>query len=196
MSRHPEPDADYSFPHFVPHITLSSLRPTASETREWAMRTLHEAIPLGQCPVPVYFERIAAGDDYFHSIFVAIAPSPELVSLLAALVAPRQAPARTPYSPGFLHFSLYYIADEEAHLRVRLLQELERDNVVRHTVDGLGVVLECGAGAGEDSTGSDPGMVDGALTGFTGTQIWTVACEGPVERWVILDKILLANSDS
>lgn len=184
MSRHPEPGADGSFPHFVPHITLSSLRPTASESREWAVRTLHEAIPLGQRPVPVYFESIAAGDHYFRSIFVALKPSPELVSLLAALVTPRQAPARTPYSPAFLHFSLYYIADEEAHLRGRLLQELERENAVRHAVDG--VVLECGAGTD----------VDGALTGFTGTQIWTVACEGPVEGWEILDKFSLANSDS
>jgi len=81
-------------------------------------------------------------------------------------------------------------------MRERLLRELERENVVRHAVDGLEVVLECGARAGEDRTGSASGKADGALAGFTGTQIWIVDCEGPVEGWEVLDKILLANSDS
>jgi 2',3'-cyclic-nucleotide 3'-phosphodiesterase len=192
MNRHPKPSADHSFPHFLPHVTLATLRPTAPESRDSTVLTLREAVPLGQRAVPVRFARVVAGDHYFRSIFVALAPSPELVSLRATL-----AEAGTPHPPAFPHLSLYYIADEEAHTRERLLQELERENVVRHAVNGLEVVLQCGTGtgAGEDSTGSGSGTTDGALAGFTGTQIWIVDCEGPVEGWKVLGKILLANSD-
>jgi 2',3'-cyclic-nucleotide 3'-phosphodiesterase len=195
MNRHPKPGADHSFPHFHPHVTLATLQPTASEPCDSTVLTLREAVPLGQRTVPVRFARVVAGDHYFRSIFVALAPSPELVSLRAVLAA-----AGTPHPPAFPHLSLYYIADEEAHTRERLLQELERENVVRQAVDGLEVVLECGAGsgagAGEDSAGSGSGTADGALAGFTGTQIWIVDCEGPVEGWKVLGKIQLANSDS
>ena len=190
MNRHPKPGAERSFPHFHPHVTLATLNPAAE--RDSTVLTLREAVPLGQCTVPVRFARVIAGDHYFRSVFVALVPSPELVRLRAALAA-----AGTPHPPAFPHLSLYYIADEEPHTRERLLQELERENVVRHAADGQEVVLECavGHGAGDDnSTGSqDDG---GALTGFTGTQIWIVDCEGPVEGWKVLDKILLAKSDS
>ncbi|KAH9050598.1 hypothetical protein EDB84DRAFT_1447834 [Lactarius hengduanensis] len=201
MNRHPEPGAAQSFPHFHPHVTLATLRPPiASESssepaavaRDSTMLTLREAIPLGQRAVPVHFARVVAGDHYFRSVFVALAPSPELVRLRAALAA-----AGTPHPPAFPHLSLYYIADEEAHTRERLLQELEREDVIRHAANGQEVVLECGgpgAVAGADVAG--PGMTDrGALASFTGTQIWIVDCEGPVEGWKVLDKILLAKSD-
>lgn len=89
-------------------------------------------------------------------------------------------------SPAFPHLSLFYIADEEAHTRVRFLQEMEREGVVRHSADGLSVALRC-AQVGEGD--------DGVLEGFTATQIWIVDCEGPVEEWKVLDKILLAPSD-
>ena len=189
MNRHPKPGAERSFPHFHPHVTLATLN-TAAE-RDSTVLTLREAVPLGQCAVPVRFARVIAGDHYFRSVFVALVPSPELVRLRAALAA-----AGTPHPPAFPHLSLYYIADEEPHTRERLLQELERENVVRHAAEGQEVVLECavGHGAGDDNTGSqDDG---GALAGFTGTQIWIVDCEGPVEGWKVLDKILLAKSDS
>jgi 2',3'-cyclic-nucleotide 3'-phosphodiesterase len=200
MNRHPKPGAERSFPHFHPHVTLTTLGPTAAASesesaaaaaRDSTVLTLREAVPLGQCAVPIRFARVIAGDHYFRSIFVALVPSPELVRLRAALAA-----AGTPHPPAFPHLSLYYIADEEPHTRERLLQELERENVVRHTADGLEVVLECAAGAGDDNdhTGSSPD--GGALAGFTGTQIWIVDCEGPVEGWKVLDKILLAKSDS
>ena len=192
MNRHPKPGADHSFPHFHPHVTLTTLRPTASEsaaTTATTVLTLREAVPLGQRAVPVRFARVVAGDHYFRSVFVALAPSQELVRLRAEL-----AEAGTPHPPAFPHLSLYYIADEEAHTRERLLQELERENVVRQAADGQEVVLECAGGAGDDGTGSD--TVGGTLAGFTGTQIWIVDCEGPVEGWKVLDKILLAKSDS
>ncbi|KAF8264223.1 2',3'-cyclic-nucleotide 3'-phosphodiesterase [Lactarius quietus] len=192
MNRHPKPGADHSFPHFHPHVTLATLRPTASDSaaRDSTVLSLREALPLGQRTVPVRFARVVAGDHYFRSVFVALAPSPELVHLRAALAA-----AGTPHPPAFPHLSLYYIADEEADTRERLVQELERENVVRLAADGQEVVLECGGtGAGGDGIGS--GTAEGAMAGFTGTQIWIVDCEGPVEGWKVLDKILLAKSDS
>jgi len=192
MNRHPKPGAERSFPHFHPHVTLATLGPesdSAAAARDLTVLTLREAVPLGQCAVPVRFARVVAGDHYFRSVFVALVPSPELVRLRAALAA-----AGTPHPPAFPHLSLYYIADEEPHTRERLLQELERENVVRHAADGLEVMLECAGGAGDDDNiGSPDG---GALAGFTGTQIWIVDCEGPVEGWKVLDKILLAKSDS
>ncbi len=193
MNRHPKPGAEHSFPHFHPHVTLATLCPpvaseSSSEQRDSTVLTLREAVPLGQRVVPVRFARVVAGDHYYRSVFVALAPSPELVHLRAALAA-----AGTPHPPAFPHLSLYYIADEEAHTRERLLQELERENVVRHAADGQEVVLDCG-GAGADTADSGMGY-GGALAGFTGTQIWIVDCEGPVEGWKVLDKILLANSD-
>jgi 2',3'-cyclic-nucleotide 3'-phosphodiesterase len=181
MNRHPKPGAEHSFPHFHPHVTLATLQHSSSAERDSIVLTLREAVPLGQRTVPVRFSRVVAGDHYYRSIFVALAPSPDLVSLRAALAA-----ADTPHPPAFPHLSLYYIADEEAHTRERLLQELERENLVRQAADGHEVVLECGAGSG---------TADGALAGFTGTQIWIVDCEGPVEGWKALDKILLAKSD-
>ncbi len=91
-------------------------------------------------------------------------------------------------SPAFPHLSLFYIADEEAHARVRFLQEMEREGVVRHSQDGLSVALRCGEGDDGDEG-------DVVLQGFMGTQIWIVDCAGPVEEWKVLDKILLATSD-
>ena len=194
MDRHPEPGTEHSFPHFLPHVTLALMPPSkhlSPAARAAIVLTLREAIPLGQRAVPVRFARVVAGDHYHRSVFVALAPSPELVALRATLAA-----AGTLHPPSFPHLSLYYIADEEAHTRERLLQELEREGVVRNAVDGQEAVLQCagvGVGAGADGAGSRTG--NGALTGFTGTQLWIVDCEGPVKGWEVLDKILLAQSD-
>ena len=157
---------------------------------------LREAMPLGQRAVHVRFARVLAGDHYFRSIYVAIAPSPELAQLRAALALPAQVGGGKPVvvgpdsPPAFPHLSLYYVADEEAHTRARFLQELEREDVVRHSADGLTVTLRCAGGAGED--GGD-GKGDGVLESCICTQIWIVDCEGPVEGWKVLDKILLAK---
>ena len=168
---------------------------------------LREAIPLGQRAVHVRFARVLAGDHYFRSIYVAIAPSPELAQLRASLALPGPAQGggknskpvavavRGPDSPpAFPHLSLYYVADEEAHARARFLQELEREDVVRHSADGLTVALRCAGevGAGEDG-GVGGGEGDGVLESCICTQIWIVDCEGPVEGWKVLDKILLAK---
>ena len=231
MSRHPEPSAPRSFPHFHPHITLAAVggtprRPIAggddgeapstgprnSDAGSGPLATdpggpgpdpsvllaLREAIPLGQRAVHVRFARALAGDHYFRSIYVVIAPSAELAQLRAALAAQggRGGGGKGPDSPpAFPHLSLYYVADEEAHTRARFLQELEREDVVRHSADGLSVALRCAAGEGEDEgAGAGAGAEgDGVLESCICTQIWIVDCEGPVEGWKVLDKILLAK---
>ena len=170
---------------------------------------LREAIPLGQRAVRVRFARVLAGDHYFRSIYVAIAPSPELAQLRAALALPAQGGGGKPpvavtavgpdSPPAFPHLSLYYVADEEAHTRARFLQELEREDVVRHSADGLTVSLRCaggvgvGVGVGVGEGGGGGGESNGVLESCICTQIWIVDCEGPVEGWKVLDKILLAK---
>jgi len=232
MSRHPEPGAPRSFPHFHPHITLAAvggggggsgtlprLGPIAGRGDDEARNSdaagsdhspggqgqgpdpsvllaLREAIPLGQRAVHVRFARALAGDHYFRSIYVAIAPSAELAQLRSALAAQGGGGGKGPDSPpAFPHLSLYYVADEEAHARARFLQELEREDVVRHSADGLSVALRCAAGAGgEEDGGAGAGAEgDGVLESCICTQIWIVDCEGPVEGWKVLDKILLAK---
>lgn len=228
MSRHPKPSIPNSFPHFHPHVTLATIRPsspppppTTSSIPESGSRqddhnnnnnvdvldvdpttllalALRESIPLGQRSLHIRFARVLTGDKYFLSIFIALAPSIELAQLRSSALkvgAGAGAGANSTgnrdlnpekASPAFPHLSLFYIADEEAHTRVRFLQEMEREGVVRHSTDGLSVALRC-AQVGEGD--------DGVLEGFTATQIWIVDCEGPVEEWKVLDKILLAPSD-
>ena len=244
MSRHPAPGAPRSFPHFHPHITLAAISiapppppppppiagseaaaqtstqrtPNAnseSDPDPTVLLALREAIPLGQRAVHVRFARVLAGDHYFRSIYVAIAPSPELARLRAALslsLAPQggggdggrprgtRKPAATAAAvgpdspPAFPHLSLYYVADEEAHTRARFFQELEREDVVRHSADGLSVSLRCAAAAaGEEDGGRSHEGDCRMLESCTCTQIWIVDREGPVEGWKVLDKILLAK---
>jgi 2',3'-cyclic-nucleotide 3'-phosphodiesterase len=224
MSRHPEPSVQNSFPHFHPHVTLttihspppppppttgSSSRPDEIGSRQddhsnnsieidpttLLALALRESIPLGQRALRIRFARVLTGDKYFLSIYIALAPSIELAQLRSSALKVGAGGSRNPNpenaSPAFPHLSLFYIADEEAHTRVRLLQEMEREGVVRHSADGLSVALRCAqaqaAGAGEDGDG------DGVMEGFTATQIWIVDCGGPVEEWKVLDKILLAT---
>ena len=169
--------------------------------------TLREAAPLGQRAIRVRFARVLAGNHYFRSIYVAIAPSPELAQLRAAFALgkaqvqaqgggqqKRAAPGVGPDDPpAFPHLSLYYVVDEEAHTRARVLQELEREDVVRHSADGLSVALRCAGEGGGGGGSHGGGEGDGVLEGLTCTQIWIVDCGGPVEGWEVLDKILLAK---
>ncbi|KAI0256876.1 hypothetical protein BJV78DRAFT_1278498 [Lactifluus subvellereus] len=213
MDCHPEPGAHQSFPRFHPHVTLAIVKqpspapsPSAAESaaspgapsraQAELLLTLREAVPLGQPAVPVRFGRVVAGDHYYRSIYVVLLLSRELVELRAALGrnaalgTPSASGSAGPAPPAFPHLSLYYIADEEAHARARVLQELEREDVVGPSADGRGVALRC---AGGGRGGGEGAAV--ALEGFTGTQIWIVDCEGPVEGWKVLDRILLAKAD-
>lgn len=150
---------------------------------------LRESIPIGQRALPnLRFARVLTGDTYFLSLYAALA---QLRSALAVglAVGAGAGTGGGPAPRAFPHLSLFYVADEEAHVRARLLQEME-EGVVRDSEDGLSVALRRGGGAGtgDEKEGS-------VLDGFTGMQIWIVDCDGPVEGWEVLDKILLATSD-
>ena len=175
---------------------------TGTDSTTLLALALRESIPLGQRALRIRFARVLTGDSYFLSIYIALAPSIELAQLRSSSSlavgggggpgGPNPKPNPEKASPAFPHLSLFYIADEEAHARVRLLQEMEREGVVGHSADGLSVALRCAqAEAGEDGGGGGGGV----LEGFTATQIWIVDCEGPVEEWKVLDKILLPTSD-
>ncbi|KAF8503390.1 2',3'-cyclic-nucleotide 3'-phosphodiesterase [Russula emetica] len=162
---------------------------------------LRESIPIGQRAIRIRFARVLTGDKYFLSIYIALAPSNELAQLRSSALAVgvggasgNNRPDPEKASPAFPHLSLFYIADEEAHSRVRLMQEMEREGVIRHSADGLSVALRCAQIAGDSEDGDGDGG-NGVLEGFTATQVWIVDCEGPVEEWKVLDKILLATSD-
>ncbi|KAH9966841.1 hypothetical protein BC827DRAFT_1178750 [Russula dissimulans] len=118
------------------------------------------------------------------------APPPGAVTVTATVGTGTGVGAGPDEPPAFPHLSLYYVADGEAHVRARFLQELEREEIVRHSKDGSSVALRCVVD-GESGGGGDDR--DGVLEGFTGTQIWIVDCVGPVEGWKILDKILLGR---
>src|SRR6267154_161229 len=198
MSRHPNPSVQHSFPHFHSHVTLATIRPppppppppptTSSSPDErqddhdrnsidtdpttLLALALRESIPLGQRSLPIRFARVLTGDKYFLSIYIALAPSIELAQLRSSALkvgGPNPNPEKA--SPAFPHLSLFYIADEEAHTRVRFLQEMEREGVVRHSADGLSVALRCAQAGAGTGTGEDGGG-DGVLEGFTATQIW------------------------
>lgn len=224
MNRHPKPGAERSFPHFHPHVTLASIpirpppAPAPEEEERFESRRRHdgggddvdpttllalrEAIPLGQRALRnIRFARVLTGDTYFLSIYIALAPSTELAQLRASLsqagaklVLEKSSSSSSPLLPAFPHLSLFYVGDEEAHVRVRLLQEMEREGVVRHSDDGLSVALRCAESTADGGEGGGGGGGEGLLEGFTATQIWIVYCEGPVEEWKVLDKILLATS--
>jgi hypothetical protein len=155
---------------------LASTTPDAnSDPDPRVLLALREAIPLGQRAARVRFARVLTGDHYFRSIYVSIAPSPDLAQLRAAFAlalaqAGPSGPSGPDSPPAFPHLSLYYVADEEAHTRTRFLQELEREGVVRHSADGLSVALRCAAEAGDSEE-------DGVLESCTCTQIWIVDCE-------------------
>jgi hypothetical protein len=117
---------------------------------------------------------VLTGGHYFRSIYVAVAisPSPVLQSWYRyALRSPKIRNDRmVPGRDRDRHLSLYHVADEEMHTRERFLQELEREEVVKPSADGLSVNLQC-APDGSDGDGIKDGESDGWLEGCTCTQI-------------------------
>lgn len=103
-----------------------------------------------------------------------------------------------PKSPAFPHLSLYYIDEKDAEKgeRERMYGEMVRSGVVQNLSteeeeEGEeGVVLDCGVGTVPEP---DPDAMV-RLDGIVGSEIWIVKCEGPVEGWEVMDKILLATA--
>lgn len=170
-----------SYPNFTPHITLASF---PSDTTIAALR---ESIPFGQSVVPVQFSSLLSGETYTRSVYVTVKLSPAIASLHAGIHSALKAEPRT---PSFPHMSLFYIADKDAEVRERerVTREIMESSVVLNPKDrGSGITLDCN-GTGADLSGQTK------LDGFTGSEIWIVRCEGLVEEWQILEKIMLAST--
>ena len=167
-----------SYPNFTPHITLASF---PSDTTIAALR---ESIPFGQSVVPIQFSSLLSGETYTRSVYVTVKLSPALASLHAEIHSVLKAEPRT---LSFPHMSLFYIADKDAEVgeRERVTREIMESSVILNPKDrGSGITLDCGA----DPSGQTK------LDGFTGSEIWIVRCEGLVEEWQILEKIMLAST--
>ncbi|KAJ7905854.1 hypothetical protein B0H14DRAFT_2661898 [Mycena olivaceomarginata] len=87
-----------------------------------------------------------------------------------------------PKTPKYPHISLCYINDDDAASgeRDKYFQALEKSGKIRK--DGSNVSLNCGKPGEEDW-----------LSGFDSPEIWLARCEGPVETWTIVKKMVLPS---
>lgn len=157
-----------SYPRFEPHITLASGLPASLSPA--AILAAVPPRPRGAA-LPVRFESLEAGDTYFRSVFLAVHPAPALLALRDHIHgALRARPGVHPASPRFPHMSLCYIDDAEAGER-------------RAAVDAL-------VGSGRAVVRAGEGVAVDGLSGYDGAEIWVVRCEGPVEQWATLGKMM------
>ncbi|KAK7037997.1 cyclic phosphodiesterase [Favolaschia claudopus] len=160
-----------SYPTFEPHITLASLPPTVSSLDFILSSNLHVG-----AAIPLTCDGVEVGDHYFRSVYIAVGLSPVLRDLHSQVHQKLGIPPKTPKFP---HMSLCYISDGDAAAgeRDRFYQGLQHTGKIRN--EGSSVSLNCG-GFGEDW-----------LSTFYCQEIWLVSCEGPVESWVVQQKIPL-----
>ena len=161
-----------SFPHFHPHVTLTTVPTTTPES------VLRDAILSSQPKVPVTFQSVDVGDKYFMSVYAVAQRTPELVALrehLSAVLGGKTV-------PPVPHLSLFYIDDVDVAERQKIATELREEGRVIDAPDGGSVKLDCSEGSkrGED-----------VLSGFLGQEIWVMLCDGPVETWSRLGEPIL-----
>ena len=165
-----------SYPRFHPHITLASGIPPSAEVTA-VLACLPEV-----APVSVEFQSLEVGDTYFRSLYVAIRASPSLAALHQSIHDDlRKLEGVEPQSPCFPHMSLFYINEVEPDERRMVADELLRSGRVVKEQNKCGIILDCSV--------NPTGEVQ--LSGFDGKEIWLVGCEGAVELWTVLDKVIL-----
>ncbi|KAF9792360.1 2',3'-cyclic-nucleotide 3'-phosphodiesterase [Thelephora terrestris] len=172
-----------SYPRFHPHITLVTV-PSTTPVEE-----LVAAIPSRQSQVKVAFSDVVVSNAYFRSVLATIEPSPYIMSLQTEIVESLK--IRNPPSPMFPHMSIYYIDDTEAEERTRILQELEANGTVIKTEEGVQIHTSVGPVGVPTGPETRPEPHDDALQGFDGAEIWVALCDGPVESWTVLEKVVL-----
>ena len=157
-----------SYPTFLPHITLASVR-SGSELAE----ELLTKYTKNRRTVRANFRSLEVSDHYHRSVLIAVEPATELLALHEEITGTLS--DLFPSAPMFPHMSLSYIADEDANKgeRVRTAQAMKDTGVVIEDEGHQTLSLKCG---------------EACLSGFDGTEIWLVDCEGPVEQWVVRDK--------
>lgn len=165
-----------SYPKFYPHITLASL-PLSLETE---LDKIEGSIPKSDTPLRCYFDQVKIGDHYFRSVYVAIKPTTEIVSLYEEV---HRRLGVEPRSPAFPHMSLCYIDDADAanSERKKFYEELQTNGVMGTKAEDQDTIqLNCGSEGNKD-------WVDN----FEAHEVWVVRCEGPVVGWDVLRKIPL-----
>lgn len=166
-----------SYPEIIPHITLAS---SGKATKHALLRALPYEL---RRPIPVEFHKLEVGDHYFRSVFVSVKKTAELVALHERIMAALDEDGASPSAPVFPHMSISYIADEDGDAeRKKAADELRASGIIVEGSETDGaetVALRCG--------GSEPGHA--CLSGFEGTDVWIVRCEGPVQHWEVLQKI-------
>ena len=163
-----------SYLDFHPHITLASFPSSAS------ISDLRSTIPAGNGTISMEFESIIIGSHYFRSVYVAIKHSPSLKALHEHIHAKLGV---EPHTPAFPHLSLCYIDDEDARNgeRERFFRNLAHGTRSKTHGEGKVVWMKYGE-KGEDN----------AIDGFETSEVWITNCDGPVDKWTVLDKVSLA----
>ena len=138
---------------------------------------LRSAIPDNQSKIPIRFKSVDVGSEYYMSVYVVVHHTSKLTALREALGENRPGDKVPPLS----HVSLFYIDPSDAEERRRVRDILSNDGrIIDRGLDS--VALDCTEG---DLRGKD--LIDG----FVGSEIWIALCDGPVETWVVKDKIPL-----
>jgi 2',3'-cyclic-nucleotide 3'-phosphodiesterase len=165
----------FSYPEFHPHITLASF-PSSSGP---SVSELRSAILSNQGSISAEFESVVIGSHYFRSVYIAIKYTPSLKALHEHI---HTSVGVEPHTPAFPHLSLCYIDDEDAQKgeRERFFLELDHDTGERDQGQGQGIKLRCGEKT-EDEW----------IDGFEASEIWITNCDGPVDQWIVLDKVSL-----
>ncbi|KAK7681534.1 hypothetical protein QCA50_015266 [Cerrena zonata] len=160
-----------SFPRFHPHITLLTV-PSITD-----LSTLRSAVPSGQPKIPIHFKSVDVGTEYYMSVYVVVHHTAELTALRESIMKNRPDDKVPPLS----HVSLFYIDPADAAERNKICDILVDDGrIVNEGIDS--VTLDCTEG---QQRGKD------LMDGFIGGEIWIALCDGPVETWVVKDKIPL-----
>ncbi|EGN95560.1 hypothetical protein SERLA73DRAFT_154935 [Serpula lacrymans var. lacrymans S7.3] len=172
-----------SYVSFTPHITLASI-PGFSITEISALQGSLDSLLKASEALHVRFRALTVGGHYFRSVYLAIHPTSELVTLHEHIcIALRNAMQSNvnhdgvqPKAPMFPHMSLCYIADEDAEERERMAMALRHSGKIEETEGS--VRLRCEGGE--------------TLDGFNGEDVWIVRCQGRPDEWEVLQKIHLS----
>ncbi|KAF9454593.1 hypothetical protein P691DRAFT_717100 [Macrolepiota fuliginosa MF-IS2] len=166
-----------TYPAFEPHITLASVQ---SDT-PIPLSTIRESISATQRVFQANFKSVDVGDHYFRSVYVAVHPDETLVNLHRTVHEKLGVDPRTPKYP---HMSLVYVSDEDAASgeRERYYEELKERTLMQTKSQESEEGVELRTSADKEWIG-----------GFGVAEIWVMECIGPVEAWVVLDKIRLLS---
>jgi 2',3'-cyclic-nucleotide 3'-phosphodiesterase len=171
------PESSTSYPTFEPHITLASF-PSSDEI---PIETVREALPKLSSPITVDFRSIETGTHFFRSVFLSITQTTDLSTLHEHIHTTLDIKANTPLYP---HLSLAYIDDGDALDAERLLFLRRLEDAGRVKSEGEEhVALNCFEEDGQERW----------ISGFHASKVWIVRCEGPVEKWAVLDTCSLVD---